>query len=289
MFFVTANDWYSKSTMVALDTLLPFSWLFVIALGFGLIIGSFLNVLIYRFHTGKSLSGHSHCLSCGTTLRWFELFPLFSYLTLFGRCRTCGCSIPSRYFLVELMTALLFAAVLFVTVIPLEIIFYWAMVSILVVIIVYDIRHFIIPDALTVSLIVLLALWFGYRFYIGVPLQALGGDVFAALAGVGFFFFLWFVSSGRWLGFGDVKLAFPLGLLVGSSYVFSMIVYSFWIGALISIGLVALARLERGKLYLRFGTPKLTIKSVVPFAPFLIAGCLLVFFTKFNVLNLFTF
>jgi prepilin signal peptidase PulO-like enzyme (type II secretory pathway) len=275
--------------MVALDTLLPFSWLFTIALGFGLIIGSFLNVYIYRFHTGKSLSGHSHCLSCGTTLTWYELFPLFSYLALRGRCRSCGCSIPSRYFLVELLTALLFAATLFVTVIPLEILFYWTLLSILVVIVVYDMRHFIIPDELTLSLTGLLLLWYGYRFYLDVPIQTLGSDVLAALAGVGFFFFLWFVSKGRWLGFGDVKLAFPLGLLVGSAYVFSMIVYSFWIGALISVSLVLLARLERGKLYLRFGTPKLTIKSVVPFAPFLIAGCLLVFFTKFNVLNLFTF
>ena len=275
--------------MVELTTLLPFSWLFVIALGFGLIIGSFLNVWIYRFHTGKSLSGHSHCLSCGTTLRFYELFPLVSYLSLRGRCRTCGCGIPIRYFLVELLTAFLFASVLFVTTVALEILFYWIVLSILVVIVVYDMRHFIIPDSLTLSLSLLMVGWFLYRFWLGVPLATLGTDVFAALAGVGFFFFLWFVSKGRWLGFGDVKLAFPLGLMVGSALVFSMIVTSFWIGAAISIALVGLSRIERGKLYLRFATPKLTIKSVVPFAPFLIAGCLLIFFTKLNVLSLFTF
>lgn len=275
--------------MIELNTLLPYSWLFLVAFGFGLIIGSFLNVYIYRFHTGKSLSGHSHCLSCGTTLRFFELFPIISYLGLRGRCRSCGCGIPVRYFLVELLTALLFASVLFVTTIPLEILFYWTVLSILVVIVVYDIRHFIIPDSLTFSLVGLMALWFLYRFWLGVPLSVLGTDVFAALAGAGFFFFLWFISRGRWLGFGDVKLAFPLGLMVGAPFVFSMIVTSFWIGAAISVTLVGLSRLERGKLYLRFATPKLTIKSVVPFAPFLIAGCLLVFFTHLNVLTLFTF
>jgi leader peptidase (prepilin peptidase) / N-methyltransferase len=275
--------------MTPLSIFVPFELLASIAFGFGLIIGSFLNVYIYRFHTGKSLAGHSHCLSCGTTLRFFELFPLFSFLALKGRCRTCGCGIPVRYFIVELLTALLFAAVLFVTTVPLEILFYWLVMSVLVVIIVYDIRHFIIPDSLTLTLVFLMLLFYGYRFFEGVPLMLLGYDVFASLAMVGFFFFLWLISSGRWIGFGDVKLAFPLGLLVGAPYVFSMLVLSFWIGAIVSVALVGLSKLERGKLYLRFAAPKLTIKSVVPFAPFLIAGCLVVFFTHFDVLSLFTF
>jgi len=90
------------------STLVPLWWWVVTAFGFGVIIGSFLNVLIYRFHTGKSLSGHSHCLSCGTRLCWFELLPLVSYLGLRGRCRTCGCRIPNRYFLVEFATGMAF-------------------------------------------------------------------------------------------------------------------------------------------------------------------------------------
>ena len=88
-------------------TTLPFSVLTLYAFVFGVIIGSFLNVYIYRFHTGKSLSGHSHCLSCGTPLKPYELIPLLSYVFLRGRCRTCGCKIPARYFLVELTAGLL--------------------------------------------------------------------------------------------------------------------------------------------------------------------------------------
>ncbi|MBP6924161.1 MAG: prepilin peptidase [Candidatus Pacebacteria bacterium] len=256
---------------------------------YGVIIGSFLNVYIYRFHTGKSLSGRSHCLSCGTRLSWYELLPLVSYLGLRGKCRTCCSLIPSRYFIVELLTGVLFAATSLISNDLIEILYLWIVSALLVVIAVYDIRHFIIPDALTFSLVGLIALWTLYRFWLGVPLVTLGTDIFAALAGVGFFFFLWFISHGRWLGFGDVKLAFPLGLLVGAPYVFSMIVTSFWIGAVVSVTLVVLSKFERGKLYLRFATPKLTIKSVVPFAPFLIAGCLLVLFTHLNVLTLFTF
>jgi len=87
---------------------LPTSFLLIIAFGFGIIIGSFLNVYLYRFHTGKSLSGSSHCLSCATPLKFYELVPLFSYLFLRGRCRTCSSLVPSRYFLVELLTGILF-------------------------------------------------------------------------------------------------------------------------------------------------------------------------------------
>jgi leader peptidase (prepilin peptidase)/N-methyltransferase len=111
----------------------------------------------------------------------------------------------------------------------------------------------------------------------------------AAAAASGFLLLLWLVSVGRWIGFGDVKLTFPLGLIVGAVNVFSMMVLSFWIGAGISLLLISAAKLQRGQLGLRFLPANLTIKSVVPFAPFLVAGCLVVLFTKLNVLNLFTF
>ena len=88
--------------------IVPLWYQYTFVIAFGLIIGSFLNVYIYRFHTGKSLNGHSHCLSCGTGLKASDLVPLVSYLLLRGRCRTCGCYIPVRYFIVEFCTAVLF-------------------------------------------------------------------------------------------------------------------------------------------------------------------------------------
>ena len=96
-------------------------------------------------------------------------------------------------------------------------------------------------------------------------------------------------SKGRWIGLGDVKLAWPLGLLVGSSLVFSFVVLSFWIGAVISLVLLAAARLEEGKSYRRFLARPFTMKSAVPFAPFLITGALVTIFANFNVLTLFSF
>jgi leader peptidase (prepilin peptidase) / N-methyltransferase len=276
---------------MSLLTIMPtFSlWWGVVAFLYGVIIGSFLNVYIYRFHTGKSLSGHSHCLSCAKTLRWFELFPLVSYVFLRGRCKGCGSYIPIRYFLVEFTTGVLFVFALFKASSLIELLLFWFLLAVIVVIAVYDLRHYIIPDSLTLTITVTAFLWYLYLYGTGTSPEALVLNIVAAIGGAGFFFLLWFISKGQWMGFGDVKLVFPLSLMVGSGLVFSMIVLSFWVGAGVSVGLICLQRYMRGKLHLRFFLGNLTIKSVVPFAPFLIAGCLLVFFTHFDVLALFTF
>ncbi|NCT02181.1 prepilin peptidase [Candidatus Parcubacteria bacterium] len=270
--------------------LIPMSWLALIAFGFGVIIGSFLNVYIYRFHTGKSLAGHSHCLSCGTRLRWYELFPLVSYVVLRGRCRTCGCKIPARYFLVELTTGILFALTILLSLDIFSILLLWFIFGVLVVITVYDLYHFIIPDRLVLVLTVAVVLFTTYQVWIGsVPWSQVGRIVASALGGSFFFLVLWVISKGKWIGFGDVKLAFPLGVLVGSQYVFSFVVLSFWIGAGISLFLLTYSHLSRGKADLHLPGKALTMKSAVPFAPFLIASSLVIVFTHFNVLQLFSF
>lgn len=261
----------------------------VMVFALGTIIGSFLNVVIYRFNTGRSLNGHSHCLSCGNSLRWFDLFPVFSYLWLRGRCRVCGCHFTARYLAVEIGTGLLFVLSAGIAVSLTELLLLWLLMAVLMIIFVYDIRHYIIPDALTLLTIALVVALTVPHTNETVFLTSYAWDVVAAALGAGFLLFLWLVSSGKWIGFGDVKLAFPLALLVGAQSVFSMIVCSFWIGAAVSLLLLGLAKVQRGKLALPFMPSGLTIKSVVPFAPFLIAGSLLVLFTNINVLNLFTF
>jgi leader peptidase (prepilin peptidase)/N-methyltransferase len=273
-------------------SLLPLWLVQVIAFGFGVIIGSFLNVYIYRFHTGKSLAGRSHCLSCGTGLRWYELFPLLSYVAQRGRCRTCGSKITSRYFLVELTTGVLFALTPLLTVEVIKLFLLWFICSVLVVITVYDLYHFIIPDKLTLILTITIFALLGYQFWLGeVTVVRLGWGILTALGGSAFFFLLWLISKGRWLGFGDVKLAFPLGLLAGPLHVFSFVVLSFWIGAAISLTVLAVQRLRinRGKAGLHLSSKALTMKSAVPFAPFLVASGLVTLFTQFNVLALFSF
>lgn len=245
---------------------------------FGSIIGSFLNVVIYRLHTGKSLDGRSHCLTCGKTLSWYELFPIVSYLSQGGACRGCKAYIPPRYLIVETLTGLLFVATWYVFYADIALLgLHLILISIFVLIVVYDIRHTIIPDELTLMVGGVAVLMLGYEYVLTKDLFHILSSIGAGF-GAGFFFWsLWYVSKGRWIGFGDAKLALPLGIIVGLSGVFSMVVLSFWIGAGVSLTLLGLEKvLRRGKIRLHFLQTPLTIKSEVPFAPFLITGFLLV-------------
>ena len=259
-------------------------WFFIC----GAVIGSFLNVVIYRFNTGKSINGRSHCLSCGTGLSWYELIPIFSYLLQGGVCRHCRARITRRYLLVEVFTGVLFVfvAVLFLPDLIL-VLLNLLITSVLVVIMVYDLRHTIIPDKLVAYLLVLALgyiLWDSFTHSLLEPLyeRALGGIVPAAFLGG-----LWLISSGRWIGLGDAKLALPLGLIVGFLGSISMLLFAFWIGAIVSIGILLLQKIGRvPRVGVLFNGSRLTIKSEVPFAPFLLCSFFLVHLMHLDAFNL---
>ncbi len=273
-----------------LFTNLPLWFLVFVTFSLGIIIGSFLNVYLYRFHTGKSLSGKSHCLSCGNSLRPYELFPLLSYLCLRGRCRHCGSYIPARYFLVELLTGILFVLTAFTATELVSMFIALIFVSILVVIAVYDLYHLIIPDELIISLALLAILEQGHLLMRGQSVVDFGCTILAATLGSVFFYSLWHYSKGKWIGFGDVKLAMPLGIMVGYTGVFSMIVLSFWVGAIIGLATLAyLAIKRRGQPHLRLLPQRFTMKSAIPFAPFLIIGFLGVYLFGINVIFLLSY
>jgi len=263
--------------------LLPVWYQYTLVGLLGLIIGSFLNVVIYRYHTGKSLNGHSHCLSCGNTLRWYELFPLVSYLFLRGKCRVCGCAIPVRYFLVEFTTAGLFLLMFMQFSFGLPLLLSMLLVSVLMVVAVYDIYHMVIPDELVVTMSVLAVVYYVLEYGFTWNTTAFLSHAGAALGAFLFYGGLWLVSKGRWIGFGDAKLAIPLGFILGAPAVYSFIVFSFWIGAIVSLlilGFTALVRII--KAHYAFGmvvnySKYFTMKSEVPFAPFMIAAFLLVY------------
>src|SRR3989344_8987856 len=124
---------------------------------FGLIIGSFLNVVIIRLNTDKSFSGRSGCMACQNKLSWYELIPLFSFFVLKGRCRNCKSKISVQYPVVELISGIIFASlflkfenVFYINTLAFSIsyAYYVTMFSILLIIAVYDLRHKIIPDVL---------------------------------------------------------------------------------------------------------------------------------------------
>lgn len=262
------------------------SFFYLLAAGlffFGLIIGSFLNVLVLRYGTGRSLSGRSGCLSCNVPLEPLELVPVLSYLALGGRCRSCRTRISLQYPLVELATGLLFLGSIRLFdfsspswVLLWSLISYFVLVSALVALVAYDVKHQIIPDRF-VAVFILGSLFL--HLFLGDPITPLllAGLVLAApFAG------LWYFSEGRYMGLGDAKLAFGIGVLLGLVQGLSAIILGFWAGALFGLVLIIVSR-SRARLSLN-GVP-LTMKSEVPFAPFLALGALFVLLTHFSLFD----
>jgi leader peptidase (prepilin peptidase)/N-methyltransferase len=242
---------------------------------FGSIIGSFLNVLVLRKGVA-SLEGRSHCPSCGKNIAAYDLIPVFSWLILRGRCRHCGSRISVQYPLVEASTAILFALVglasypafLFSGPAALLLLAHWIVVALLVAITVYDMRQTIIPDEwsyLFAGLALLIS-------FISAPaLSTLLAGPLAALP----LFFLWLVSRGRWMGLGDPKLALGIGWLLGFPLGVVAVFTSFILGSVILIPLLIYERLVTHKGRGDVSKGGLTMKSEVPFGPFLIASCLI--------------
>ncbi len=262
--------------------ILAFVFIFLL----GTIIGSFLNVVIYRFNTGRTITkGRSVCMTCDKTLRWYELIPLFSFLIQSGRCRRCAGAISHQYPLVEFSTGVIFALIAF-HFFPLLIfsqaryiflvIIYAFVFSLLMVILVYDIRHKIIPDTLvylyavvSLALVFVPGAPFGPFFYMPSIWALLSGPLCAAP-----FALLWLISGGRWMGLGDAKLILGIGWMLGPLAALAALALSFWIGAV--VGLVMLF------IYAK----KTSMKTQLPFAPFLILGTLIVFLFNIDIFSL---
>lgn len=261
-------------------------WMFIL----GSIFGSFIDVFVSRYNTGRSINGRSHCASCGHSLRWYELFPLFSYICLRGRCLVCGSKIPSRLLIVEIVTGLCFVGVTYLSQSIESLVFGCAFVLIGMIITLYDVKHLVIPNVFVFLLGGLavadlaLVLW---------PIRSVGEVLPYILSGIvaaSFYAALWFVSKGEWLGLGDAKLALPLALMLSPYQTFSFVVLSFWIGAVVSVGILLLQWfLKRGQPYLQFFDIPLTMKSEVPFAPFLLIAFAAVHFFNLDVLSFFAF
>jgi len=255
----------------------------------GTIIGSFLNVVIYRYNSGETVGGRSKCLICSKPLSAFELVPVFSYLLLLGRCKGCSSKISIQYPLVEIFTGLSFLAIFlhlqktflladinFI----LHFIILAAIFSILIVIFVYDLKHKIIPDGLVYAFTIISLVFLfiqnspSYLFQMPGILDLLAGPIFFIP-----FFLLWYLSKGTWIGLGDGKLVVGIGWFLGIIGGLSALVISFWIGAIVGILILLISRLKQR-------SRNITMKTEIPFAPFLIIGTILEFFYQFDVMGL---
>ncbi|MDO8492229.1 MAG: prepilin peptidase [bacterium] len=271
----------------------------------GIIVGSFLNVVILRYETGLSIMrGHSRCFSCGKELSWFELVPILSFLAQRGHCRSCGSGLSLQYPLVEIMTGVIFTTIFakfntdnFSLAL---LVLYLLIFSTLIVIVVYDLRHKIIPDGLVIFFIIfslVVALLNFYNNSYLITLSATGGsayggntyiNLFAGLILFIPFYALWRFSDGKWIGLGDGKLAIGIGTLLGLAGGLSAVVLGFWIGAAFALIVLFLNRFAQG-LRLWKGISRLTMKSEIPFAPFLILGTTVVFLYPLDIFSLHLF
>ena len=230
----------------------------------GLIVGSYLNVVIYRVPLGLStVTPRSRCPGCGAPIRARDNVPVFSYLILRGRCRSCGTPISWRYPAIETATALLFVACLerfgFTLETPAAMLFCCLMVALAMI----DADHMILPDRIT---------WPGIAVGIAVqpwaPLAGLVPAVAGALLGGGLLLAVW----GGWyllrheegMGLGDVKMLAMVGAFLG------------WRGVVVTLFFGALAGSVAGLALMRWGS--LDMRSRLPFGTFLALGGLVALF-----------
>jgi len=236
----------------------------------GLVIGSFLNVVISRLPLGQSISKpRSHCPRCGHFLRPWELIPVISFLCLRGRCGSCKNKISWRYPVVELLTAVLFGAAYLlrpersITGLFFDLIF----ISLLIALAFIDFDTFRLPDMLVLQ-VALTAL--ANTLVSGEPgiWRSLLGAVFA-----GGVFLLIFLFYSKGMGLGDVKFVAALGLYIGEP------------GILAAVFLASILGVIFGGLWLAFYRKNL--KEPLPFGPFLAAGALLVLLCPQQLLELY--
>lgn len=218
----------------------------------GTVIGSFLNVCIYRLPQEQSIvSPPSHCPQCGERLRPWDLIPVLSWLFLRGKCRYCASSVSGRYTIVEMLTGLLFLLCFLVVGLSFELIKALIFASFLIIITFVDLDHQLILDRVLIWMAgagVIINLW------IGAPMPGALNMLLAAAAGGGVLLLIAVLTRGG-MGGGDIKFMAVLGLWLGWPYIIMVLLLSFVIGG--AAGLVLILFKLRGR------------KDFIPFGPFI--------------------
>ncbi len=235
------------------------SILITVAVGvFGLLLGSFGNVLIYRLPEGKNVvSDRSRCRNCHKVVPWYDNIPVLSFLVLRGKCRQCKTKISPRYPLVELLMGLLFVLIYMTTGWTWLALEYYIFVFGLVVITFIDLDHYIIPDVMSLPGIVigLLGAFLNpEREFISALLGVLMGGGF--LWAVAYFYEVFRKQEG--MGGGDIKLLAWIGAVLGWPAIPFVILSSSIVGSI--VGIFVMRKSENG------------LKTVIPFGPFLALG-----------------
>lgn len=249
---------------------------------FGTLIGSFLNVLIYRLPIGLDfVKINSMCTSCKHRLMWYDLFPLFSWLFLGGKCRYCKAKISPRYPIVEALNGILYVLIYFFICggkafegLTLSLLGYMIVASCLIVTAFIDFEHQIIPDSMWISIFV-----GGIFIVIDAVINSEFSKeyIISKLIGLftisGLFLIVGLLSGGRAMGGGDVKLMAAAGFVLGWKAVIVSLFFGAFSGVLFAIGRKIILKKE--------------MRGVIPFGPFLAIGIMLAAFVGEKIFNMY--
>ncbi|OEF98765.1 hypothetical protein BHF68_01215 [Desulfuribacillus alkaliarsenatis] len=232
---------------------LVYGYIFII----GAVIGSFLNVVIYRLPNEQSvIKPRSYCPFCETTLTWKQLIPVLSYIWQRGKCASCQAQISIRYPLIEVFTGIIFIIIFMITGFSWLTIIYWVLAACFIAIFIIDIEHMIIPDEINL-----------FIFIIGIGTSLLGLTIpiiqalIGSLLGGGILWFLAVASRGG-MGGGDIKFAFAIGLFTGWQQMMLLLFIASLIGCVYGLYQIVRYGYQKGK--------------PIPFGPFLVIAAMLV-------------
>ena len=198
--------------------------LYIIVFLYGIIIGSFLNVCIYRIPKNESIvKVRSHCMDCGYQLKWYDLVPLFSYIALRGKCRKCKAKLSVQYPIIEAVNGVLYVLVFIMNGVTLNSIFYCLLTSALLALSVIDFRTYEIPIGFNVFILTL------GLIHLALDYQNWLLYVIGLVAVSGFLLLIYVITKGRGIGGGDIKLMAACGLLIG----WKLIIVAFIIGCVV--------------------------------------------------------
>lgn len=223
----------------------------------GLLFGSFLNVIIYRFpELNGVLFGRSYCPKCKKPIAARDLVPILSYLLLFGRCRNCKGAISIQYPLIELTAGLMFLLSYYLFGLSLLFAVFLIIFLVSILIFIYDLKHLEIPEIFAWSFLVV-AIIAGFL----LPNFSITSFLLGGLVGGGILGILVGISDEQWMGSGDIKIGLGFGFLLGYPKSLLFLFLAFVIGAVVGVFLILV---KKGKL-----------KTQVPFAPFLIIAAII--------------
>jgi leader peptidase (prepilin peptidase)/N-methyltransferase len=241
----------------------------------GLCVGSFLNALEYRLkHKKNFVTERSICPRCQKQLRWYHNVPVLSFVCLRGKCAFCQKKISWQYPIVELMTGVLFLLVAVLSqqfLVVSEVYFltnlfwWWFLAGVLIFVFIYDLKYMLILDRIVVPAIVislLVQVWLVYLSNVGW--QGFWLDykmiLFSAIIGGGWFLLLYAISKGKWIGGGDIRLGFLMGIILPWSSLLGALCIAYMLGTIIMLPFVILQKKK--------------MKSEVPFGIFLVPATL---------------